>query len=71
MKILCFIQYDEKINGVSKEAISLSQEIVNKTGGDLTLLTFNQSAANDLQKLQSNRVLLINESQLNSYNPLY
>ena len=71
MKILCFIQYDEKINGVSKEAVSLSQEITNKTNGELTLLTFNESAANDLQKLQSNKVLFINESILNNYNPLY
>ena len=35
MKILCFIQYEDKINGVSKEAISLGQEITKKTNGEL------------------------------------
>ena len=71
MKILCFIQYDEKINGVSKEAIALSQEIRSKTNGELTLLTFNDSAANELQKLQSDKIIFVNESLLNNYNPLH
>ena len=71
MKILCFIQYDEKINGVSKEAVSLSQEIASKANGELTLLTFNESASNDLQKLQSDKVIFVNDSLLNDYNPLY
>ena len=71
MKILCFIQYDEKINGVSKEAVSLSQEIASKTSGELTLLTFNESCSNDLQKLQSDKVIFVNDSVLNDYHPLY
>lgn len=71
MKILCFIQYDEKINGVSKEAVSLSQEIASKTNGKLTLLTFNESCSNDLQKLQSDKVMFVNTPLLNDYNPLY
>ena len=71
MKTLCFIQYDDKINGVSKEAISLSQEIVKKTNGELTLLTFSQSAANELQKFEANKILFIDDNNLNQYNPLY
>ena len=71
MKILCFIQYDKKINGVSKEAIALSQEIAEKTNSELTLLTFNQSASNELAQFKATEILLTNDDKLNEYNPLY
>ena len=72
MKILCLTQYDDNvINGVSNEAISLSQEIAEKTKGSLSLITFNESAANELKKYSSNEVILVHDSNLNDYNPLY
>ena len=71
MKTLCFIQYDDKINGVSKEAISLSQEIAEKTNGELTLLSFNQSAINELKKFKADKILFVDDAKLTQYNPLY
>ena len=72
MKILCFIQSEDNVtNGVSKEALSLSQELSEKTGGTLSLLTFNKSSAEELRQYSSDEVLLINNSELSNYNPLY
>ena len=72
MKILCLIQCDDNaINGVSKEAISLSQEICEKTGGNLSLLTFDASAADTLTGYKSDEVILLNDTNLEDYNPLY
>ena len=72
MKILCFIQYeDNTINGVSKEALALSQEIAEKHNGNLSLLTFNESAAEQLKKYTSDEILLANNEDLNDYNPLF
>ena len=72
MKILCFIQYeDNTINGVSKEALSLAQELSEKVNGELSLLTFNEAAAEELKQYSVNEILLVNDSNLNDYNPLY
>ena len=72
MKILCITQYDDNmINGVSKEAISLGQELSEKTNGQLSIATFNESAANELQKYSSGQIILASDSNLNDYNPLY
>ena len=72
MKILCFIQYeDNTINGVSKEALSLSQEIAEKYNADLSLLTFNNLAAEELKKYTSKEVLLAKNDNLDDYNPLF
>ena len=72
MKILCFIQYeDNTINGVSKEALSLSQEIAANSGAELSLLTFSQSAAEELKSYTSNEILLAKDDNLNDYNPLF
>jgi electron transfer flavoprotein alpha subunit len=72
MKILCFIQYeDNTINGVSKEALSLSQEIAANSGSELSLLTFSQSAAEELKSYTSNEILLAKDDNLNDYNPLF
>lgn len=72
MKILCFIQSEDNItNGVSKEALSLSQELSEKTGGSLSLLTFSKSSAEELTQYSSDEVILINNSELSDYNPLY
>ena len=72
MKILCFIQSeDNSINGVSKEALSLSQELCEKVNGELTILTFDDSAAEELSSFSSDRLFLANNSNLKDYNPLY
>ena len=72
MKILCFIQYeDNTINGVSKEALSLSQEIAANSGAELSLLTFSRSAAEELKSYTSNVILLAKDDNLNDYNPLF
>ena len=72
MKILCITQYDDNLlNGVSKEAIVLGQELREKTNGNLSIVTFNGSAANELQKYNSNQIILVNDDNLNDYNPLY
>ena len=72
MKILCFIQYeDNTINGVSKEALSLSQEIAANSGAELSLLTFSRSAAEELKSYTSNEILLAKDDNLNDYNPLF
>ena len=72
MKILCFIQSEDNVtNGVSKEALSLSQELSEKTGGTLSLLTFSKSSAEELKQYSSNEVLLASNSELSDYNPLY
>ena len=72
MKILCFIQYeDNTINGVSKEALSVSQEIAANAGAELSLLTFSQSAAEELKSFTSNEILLVKDDNLNDYNPLF
>ena len=72
MKILCITQYDDNaINGVSKEAICLGQELSEKTNGDLSIVAFNESAANELQKYESKQVILADNNNLNDYNPLY
>ena len=58
MKILCITQCDDEIiNGVSKEAIVLGQELSEKLNGTLSLITFNELAATELQKYHSNEVI--------------
>ena len=72
MKILCFIQYeDNAVNGVSKEALSLSQEIAEKYSANLSLLTFSDLAAEELKKYTSDEILLASNDNLNDYNPLF
>ena len=72
MKILCFIQSEDKsINGVSKEALSLSQELCEKNSGELTVLTFDNSAADELSNFSSDKLILGDSTDLQDYNPLF
>ena len=71
MKILCFTQYDDNINGVSKEAVALSQEIAEKTNGQLSIATFNDEASKELQSFEADEILFINNENLKNYNPLF
>ena len=72
MKILVYIQHDNSnINSVSLEALKGAQEIVEKSGGDVVALTFSSSVGEKLIGYDLNEVLLINNSQLETYNPMY
>ncbi|MAV63958.1 MAG: electron transfer flavoprotein subunit alpha [Candidatus Marinimicrobia bacterium] len=71
MKILCFVQYDDKVNGVSKEAVSLSQEVAEKTDGSVDIVTFNKDASEKLKVFDSNKLIFVNNPSLDEYNPLY
>ena len=72
MKILCFIQSEDKsINGVSKEALSLSQELCEKNSGELTVLTFDNSATDELSNFSSDKLILGDSPDLQDYNPLF
>ena len=42
-----------------------------KTNGELTLLTFNQSAINELQKFKANKILFVDNDKLTQSNPLH
>lgn len=67
MKILVFIQVDDnQINRMSLETLACAQHVSN----DVSAITFNNEAANELAKYQLNEVLLVNHEDLNSYNPL-
>lgn len=67
MKILVFIQVDDnQINRMSLETLACAQNVSN----DVSVITFNNQAANELVKYQLNEVLLVNHEDLNSYNPL-
>ena len=72
MNILCFIQTEDgAINGVSKEALSLSQDLCQKSAGDLTVLSFDSDVSSELEKLKSSNLIVLDLPELKSYNPLY
>ena len=68
MKILVFIQVDDnRINKMSLEALRCAQMISN----DVTAVTFNVQAANELSSINLSEVTLVNNEKLTNYNPLY
>ena len=68
MKILVFIQVDDnKINKMSLETLRCAQII----SSEVTAVTFNESAANDLSSYNLNEIIFANSSHLENYNPLY
>lgn len=72
MNVLCFIQTEDgAINGVSKEALSLSQDLCQKSNGDLTILSFDPIAKSDLSKFKASSLIVLDSPELKSYNPLF
>ena len=72
MKILCFIQTEDNVlNGVSKEALSLSQDISEKTGAELSILCFDSNVSDQLSQFKAKQLIIANSFELNDYNPLY
>ena len=72
MKLFVFIQHEEeKINPVSLEALRGAQEIAEKSGGTVSAVTFSSSAGAKLTGYDLSEILVIENSQLENYNPLY
>ncbi len=72
MKLFVFIQHEEeKINPVSLEALRGAQEIAEKLGGTVSAVTFSSSAGAKLTGYDLSEILVIENPQLDNYNPLY
>ena len=72
MKLFVFIQHEEgKINPVSLEALRGAQEISEKSSGTVCAVTFSSSAGEKLTGYDLSEVLVIDNPQLETYNPLY
>ena len=72
MNLYVFIQHEEdKINPVSLEALKGSQEIAEKSGGSVTAVTFSSNIGEQLTGYDLNEILVIEDQNLKTYNPLY
>jgi len=72
MKLFVFIQHENgKINSVSLEALQGAQEIAEKSGGNISAVTFSSSAGEKLTGYDLNEILVIENPQLENYNPLH
>ena len=72
MKLFVFIQHEEeKINPVSLEALRGAQEIAENSGGTVSAVTFSSSAGAKLTGYDLSEILIIENPQLENYNPLY
>ena len=72
MKLFVFIQHEEgKINSVSREALQGAQEIAEKSGGNVSAITFSSSAGEKLTGYDLSEILVIENPQLTNYEPLY
>ena len=71
MKLFVFIQHEEgKINSVSLEALQGAQEIAEKSGGTISAFTFSSKIVDQLLEYQLHEILVIENPQLENYNPL-
>ena len=72
MKILVYIQQENgKINPISTEALVGAQKIIEKIGGSVSAVTFNSEAGNHLTSYNLQDIILIEDDQLNEFNPLF
>jgi len=72
MKIIVYIQQENgKINPISLESLSGAQKIIAKVGGSISAVTFNNSTAKQLTNYNINDIILIENEQLNQFNPLF
>mgnify|MGYP001174419927 CR=1 FL=1 len=76
MKILVFIQNDDNhINRMTLEAISGAQHLLKIFSCDSTssisVATFNKNSCAELEKLDLEKIILIENKKLEKYNPLY
>ena len=72
MKLFVFIQHEAgKINSVSLEALQGAQEIAEKSGGNVSAVTFSSSIGDQLTGYDLHEILVIENTQLENYDPLY
>ena len=72
MNLFVFIQHEEdKINPVSLEALRGAQEIAEKSDGTVTAVSFSSSIGNQLTGYDLSEILVIENNNLDAYNPLY
>ena len=72
MKIFVYIQQDQgNISSISLEAIVGAQEIAAQTGGLVTAVTFNSQAGEKLTAYDLAEILVVEDENLNTYNPLH
>ena len=72
MKLLVYIQQDQgNINSGSLESLKGAQEIAEKSNGTVSALTFSSKAGEKLTGYNLSEVLVIDNPQLETYNPLY
>jgi electron transfer flavoprotein alpha subunit len=72
MKLFVFIQHEEEnINSVSLEALQGAQEIAKKSSGTISAITFNPKIVEQLIDYDLHEILVVENSHLEHYNPLY
>ena len=72
MKIVTFIQSsDNQINSMSLESLAAAQKMKKMCNGELHLVIFNNDLGNALLKYECDSVIILDNSQLQSYNPLF
>ena len=71
MKILVYIQQQGNISPISLEALKGAQEIAEKSGGTVSALTFSSDVGDKLTGYDLSEILVIDNPQLETYNPLY
>jgi len=72
MKIFTYIQStDSKINPISLEALAAAQELKLNKGASIHAITFSKEDANKLSSYDIDSVIHVDDSSLESYNPLY
>jgi len=72
MKLFVFIQNEKgKINPISLEALQGAQEIAAKLDGSVSAVTFSSNAGTNLTGYDLGEILVIENPQLETYDPLY
>ena len=72
MKLLVYIQQDQgNVSSRSLESLKGAQEIAEESGGTVSALTFSSIAGEKLTGYDLSEVLVIDNPQLEIYNPLY
>ena len=72
MKIVAFIQSsDNQINSMSLESLAAAQKMKKMCNGELHLVIFNNDLGNALLEYECDSVIILDNSQLQSYNPLF
>ena len=72
MKIVAFIQSaDNQINSMSLESLAAAQKMKKMCNGELHLVIFNNDLGNALLEYECDSVIILDNSQLQNYNPLF